>query len=61
MEKMLSASRIWSSRAPRVRALGMSVLAALTFSGTALSQQVPVTGTVTSAAGVPLQDRKSVV
>jgi TonB-linked SusC/RagA family outer membrane protein len=55
MEKMLSASRIWSSRAPRFRALGMSVLAALTFSGTALSQQAPVTGVVTSAAGVPLQ------
>jgi len=55
MEKMLSASRIWSSRAPRVRALLMSVLATLTFSGTALSQQAPVTGVVTSAAGVPLQ------
>ena len=54
MEKMLSASHFWSSRAPRVRALGMSVLFALSFSGTALAQQA-VTGTVTSAAGVPLQ------
>ncbi|MDQ3673037.1 MAG: SusC/RagA family TonB-linked outer membrane protein, partial [Gemmatimonadota bacterium] len=33
----------------------MSFLFALTLSGTALSQQVPVTGIVTSAAGVPLQ------
>lgn len=38
----------------RFRAAWLSLLFALTFSGTAFGQQIPVTGTVTSAAGAPL-------
>lgn len=37
-----------------LRAVGMSLLFALALSGTALGQQVPVSGTVTSTAGAPL-------
>src|SRR5688500_6154078 len=55
MDRMVASSRMWSSRVPCCHALLVSVLATLTFSGTALSQQAPVTGVVTSAAGVPLQ------
>ncbi|HEU4748613.1 MAG TPA: SusC/RagA family TonB-linked outer membrane protein [Gemmatimonadaceae bacterium] len=56
MKKMLSARRsFWNDHAPRVRALGMSILFALSFTGTAVAQQTTVTGTVTSAAGTPLQ------
>src|SRR5688572_1052329 len=55
MEKMQSETPSFrNGRASRARALGMSVLFALTLSGTALSQDQPVTGTVTSTAGAPL-------
>ena len=37
-----------------VRAIGLSLLFALTMSGTALSQTIAVTGTVTSTTGTPL-------
>jgi hypothetical protein len=55
MEKKLSGSN--SFRAERLRvlvAIGVSFLFALIFSGTAFGQDVPVSGTVTTAAGVPL-------
>src|SRR5688500_4602791 len=55
MDRMVASSRMWSSRVPCCHALLVSVRGTLTFSGTALSQQAPVTGVVTSAAGVPLQ------
>ena len=56
MQKMLSATRsFWHDHAPRARALGMSILFALSFTGSAVAQQTAVTGVVTSAAGVPLQ------
>ena len=38
----------------RFRAAWMAVAFALSLSGTAFGQQLPVTGTVTSAAGAPL-------
>src|SRR6476646_4882893 len=41
-------------RVNRLRAAGLALLAALSLSGTAFGQQIPVTGTVTSAAGAPL-------
>ena len=51
MEKMLS-GRQWSRTA---RAGGLSALLALALSGSALAQNVRVTGTVISSVGVPLQ------
>src|SRR6476619_4780506 len=38
----------------RFRAAWISLAFALTLSGTAFGQQIPVTGTVTTAAGAPL-------
>src|SRR5687767_10269338 len=57
MEKMLSGTRSFRNRcAAALRALSVSMVLALTLSVPALSQQgTAVTGTVTSAAGVPLQ------
>src|SRR5687767_3007470 len=57
MEKMLSGTRSFRNRCrAALRALSMSMVLALTLSGSALGQQgTAVTGTVTSAAGVPLQ------
>ena len=37
----------------RFRAAWMALAFALTLSGTAVGQQIPVTGTVTSSAGAP--------
>lgn len=55
MEKKLSGSNSFRSVRLRVLvAIGVSFLFALIVSGTAFGQDVPVTGTVTSAAGVPL-------
>lgn len=39
----------------RLRSVGMALLLTLAFGGTALAQQIPVSGTVTSAGGAPLQ------
>ena len=54
MEKMQSDRLGFRNTSQRVRALGIAALFALTFSGTAASQQAPVTGTVTSTNGAPL-------
>jgi TonB-linked SusC/RagA family outer membrane protein len=56
MEKALLAGRqsLLNSGPRCLRAVGMSLLFALALSGTAFGQQVPVTGTVTSATGAPL-------
>jgi len=54
MEK-LSTQSFWNGRSHCLRAVGMAVLFALTVSGTALSQQSVVTGTVTSTGGAPMQ------
>src|SRR5258708_35909641 len=45
----------WSDQPHSVRAIGSSLLLALVLSGTAFGQQIPVTGTVSSAGGAPLQ------
>ena len=56
MEKFLSGGHSFLNSRPRfLRAVGMSLLFALALSGKALGQQVPVSGTVTSAGGAPLQ------
>ena len=44
----------FNSRPRCLRAVGMSLLFALTLSGTAFGQQIAVTGIVTSSAGAPL-------
>ncbi|MDP9202944.1 MAG: TonB-dependent receptor plug domain-containing protein, partial [Gemmatimonadota bacterium] len=55
MKKMLQSTRsLLNGRTHRFHAVWMSVLFALAYSGTALGQEVPVSGTVTTAAGVPL-------
>jgi TonB-linked SusC/RagA family outer membrane protein len=55
MKKMLQTIRsLLNGRSRRLRAVWMSVLFALAYSGTALGQEVTVSGTVTTAAGVPL-------
>ena len=56
MEKMLPGRDSFrTSRLHRVCAVGMSVLFVGLLSGTALGQQIAVSGTVTSAAGNPLR------
>lgn len=55
MERVLAVGHSVSSSGPRwLRAAGMTVVFALTLSGTALAQQIPVSGTVTSTSGDPL-------
>ena len=54
MEKIGTQSFL-KGRSHCLRAVGMALLFALTVSGTALSQQATVTGTVTSTGGAPLQ------
>jgi TonB-linked SusC/RagA family outer membrane protein len=56
MEKMSISKHSFRNRRPHLfRAMGMSFLFALVLSGTASGQQSPVSGTVTSAFGSPLQ------
>lgn len=55
MEKILSGRLSFLNNRPRFRAVGMSLLFALTLTGTVLGQQIPVTGIVTSASGAPLE------
>ena len=56
MEKQLPVRHSrWSSPSLGLRAVGMSLVLALTLSATALGQQITVTGIVTSSAGTPLQ------
>jgi TonB-linked SusC/RagA family outer membrane protein len=56
MEKTLPGrNSFWNSGSHWLRAVGMSFLFTLVLNGTALGQQVPVTGTVTSATGGPLR------
>jgi TonB-linked SusC/RagA family outer membrane protein len=55
MEKVLVVKgSILNSRARFFRAVGLSLVLALTVSGTALAQLLPVSGTVTSTGGSPL-------
>jgi TonB-dependent starch-binding outer membrane protein SusC len=56
MEKVLFMVRdsLLNSRRHFVRGVGLSLLFALSLSGNALAQNVPVTGTVTTSAGAPL-------
>ena len=54
MEKMLGTHSFLNTRTQRVRAVGMSALFALVLSGTALGQQIGISGTVSSQFGVPL-------
>ncbi len=54
MEKMQSDKLGFLNSVPRLRALWMGVLFALTVSGSAVGQQAPVTGVVTSTNGAPL-------
>ena len=56
MEKVLSGRHSFLNSRPRwLCAVAMSLLFALTLSGLALGQQLPVTGIVTSASGTPLE------
>src|SRR5216117_2767898 len=56
MEKTLpDRNSFRNSGSPWLRAVGLSFLFTLVLNGTALGQQVPVTGTVTSATGGPLR------
>jgi TonB-linked SusC/RagA family outer membrane protein len=55
MEKILFGRHSFLNGRPhRFRVAGMSLLFALTLSGTALAQQIAVTGTVTASGGLPL-------
>jgi TonB-dependent starch-binding outer membrane protein SusC len=55
MKKMLQGTRSFlNGHFHRFRAVWMSVLLALVYSGTAVGQEVAVSGTVVTAAGVPL-------
>jgi TonB-linked SusC/RagA family outer membrane protein len=55
MEKvLLGRNSFLNSRSHWIRAVTASLLFALVLSGTALAQQVPITGTVTSTGGTPL-------
>lgn len=57
MEKMLSARRAFRNGPPhRVRAGAISLLFALSLSGTALGQQITISGTVTAPTGAPLRE-----
>src|SRR2546430_15562159 len=56
MEKMRPVRHSFRNSHPRrLRAVGMSLLLALGFSVPALGQQIPVSGTVTNAGGIPLR------
>jgi len=55
MERMLPGRGSWTSRSHVGRAVGFGLLMAFVLSGTALGQQIAVTGTVTSAGGAPLR------
>ncbi|HET6703026.1 MAG TPA: carboxypeptidase-like regulatory domain-containing protein, partial [Gemmatimonadaceae bacterium] len=55
MEKMLSGRGALGSGSSR-RLAAMSALLALVFSGTALSQEIAVSGTVTAPTGAPLRE-----
>src|SRR6476619_2860780 len=52
--KPMGTNSVRKGRLNRLRAAGFTLLAALSLSGTAFAQQMPVTGTVTTAAGAPL-------
>ena len=55
MEKVLVGKHSFLNSSSRwLRAAGMSLLFALAFAGTAFGQDVPVSGTVTNAAGAPI-------
>ena len=55
MEKMLPGSQsFWKNRAHPIVASGLSLLLAVALSGTALAQQIPVSGHVTGRSGGPL-------
>ena len=57
MEKTLSVRlSFWKRWSPGAGAMCLSLLCALTLSGTAYGQQMRVTGTVMSSTGTPLQD-----
>jgi TonB-linked SusC/RagA family outer membrane protein len=57
MEKMLSARNSFRDGPPRsLFAAGMGVLLALALSGTALGQDIAVSGTVTAPTGAPLRE-----
>jgi TonB-dependent SusC/RagA subfamily outer membrane receptor len=55
MEKRMVGKNSLNSGGSFLRAVAIAALFALTLSGTALGQQIPVTGTVTSTVGAPLQ------
>src|SRR5437764_14139832 len=56
MEKMRPVRHSFRNSHPRrLRAVGMSLLLALGLSVPALGQQIPVSGTVTNAGGIPLR------
>ena len=56
MEKLPKRQSFWSGSSARgLCAVALSVLFMFTLSGTAMGQQIAVTGTVTSAAGAPIQ------
>jgi TonB-dependent starch-binding outer membrane protein SusC len=55
MEKRMVGRHSLNGGSSFLRAVGIAVLFALTLSGTALGQQIPVTGTVTSTVGAPIQ------
>ena len=55
MERMLPGRGSWNSRTHVWRSVGLGLLMAFVLSGTALGQQIAVTGTVTSAGGAPLR------
>ena len=55
MERSLRVRHSVSHSRPRANAVWLSVLMALVFSIPAFGQQIPVTGTVTNAAGMALR------
>ena len=55
MEKRMVGTHSLNSGRNVVRALAISLLFAMTLTGTVLGQQVPITGTVTSTVGAPIQ------
>src|SRR2546423_1033159 len=55
MEKKLPRSQTFWHSAQRIFTAGMSLVFVLSLAGTALAQQVPVSGVVTSSSGPPLR------
>jgi TonB-linked SusC/RagA family outer membrane protein len=54
METLPGRQSFWSSPQPSIRAACMTMLLIVAMAGTALAQQIAITGTVTSAGGAPL-------